>query len=106
MGACCFRTAQAAREELGLPWPAEHMSDWYTRARHGHWETLRRDWDELTVQIQEPVAGALLRLDNPTGSFGVGVLVDSETLVTVRHQGRLLVVLRRAMGPHNLYQLR
>lgn len=104
--ACCFRTVQAAREELGLPWPSERMSDWYTKARHGHWETLNRDWELMTRITREPVAGALLRFENVGESFGLGVLVEPEIAVTVRHRGRLIVASRRVLGPLTLYQLK
>lgn len=105
-GACCFRTAQAAREELGLPWPSDRMGDWYVRARRGDWVGLRCDWNDLTEPIKEPEAGALLRLENATGGFGVGVLVEPEIVVTVRHQGRLIIAPRKPLGPLTLYQLK
>ena len=104
--ACCFKTAQAAREELGLSWPADRMSDWYTRAKRGEWESLYRDWTDMTKEIKKPVAGALLKFDNADGGFGVGVLLEPEIIATVRHQGRLLVVPRKALGLLKLYQLR
>jgi hypothetical protein len=71
--ACCFRTAQATREELGLPWPE---------------------------------AGALIRFDRGDDSFGVGVLPDERTLITVRHYGRLIVGPLAACSKMNLYRLR
>lgn len=105
--ACCFMTAQAAREELGLPWPSDRMGDWYLRASGGKWMGLRYDWNEFTTKIKKPEAGALLRFDNPgNDSFGVGVLVEAEIVVTVRHQGRLVVAPRKALGPLTLYQLK
>lgn len=105
-GACCFRTAQAAREELGLPWPADRMGDWYVRASRRDWMGLRADWEGATTELAGPIAGALVRFDNADGSFGVGVLVEPEIVVTVRHQGRLIVAPRRAIGSMKLYQLR
>ena len=104
--ACCFRTAQAAREELGLPWPSEYMDDWYRAASAGYWMGLRNDWDRLTARTREPEAGVLLRFDNKDGSFGLGVLVEPEVVVTVPHQGRLLVAPRKPLGPVTLYQIR
>jgi hypothetical protein len=104
--ACCFRTAQAAREELGLPWPSDRMDDWYGRARWGAWAGLKDDWDAFTERIEKPVTGALLRFDNTNGTFGLGVLAEDEIVITVRHQGRLLVAPRRALGPVSLYQLK
>jgi hypothetical protein len=104
--ACCFRTAQAAREELGLPWPSDRMDDWYSRARRGAWAGLKDDWDAFTERIEKPVTGALLRFDNTNGTFGLGVLAEDEIVITVRHQGRLLVAPRRALGPVSLYQLK
>lgn len=105
-GACCFKTTQAAREELGMSWPSDRMGDWYARARAGHWDGLRRDWEGLTEEIEEPEVGALLRFDNVGASFGVGVLVEPEIVVTVRHQGRLIVASRRVLGPLTLYRLK
>jgi hypothetical protein len=104
--ACCFRTAQAAREELGLPWPSDRMDDWYSRARRGAWIGLKDDWDAFTERIEKPVTGALLRFDNTNGTFGLGVLAEDEIVITVRHQGRLLVAPLRALGPVSLYQLK
>lgn len=103
--ACCFRTAQAAREELGLPWPAEEMEGWYRRARQGAWMGLRRDWEIFTTEIDKPETGALLRFDNADGSFGLGVLVEPEILVTVRHQGRLIVAPRKPLGSLKVFRL-
>ena len=105
-GACCFRTAQAAREELGLPWPSDRMGDWYVRAQRGDWTGLKCDWADATEQISKPEAGALLRFDNPDGGFGVGVLVEAEIVVTVRHQGRLVAAPRRALYSPRFYQLK
>jgi hypothetical protein len=104
--ACCFRTAQAAREELGLSWPSDRMDDWYSRARRGAWTGLKDDWDLFTERIEKPVTGALLRFDNTNGTFGLGVLAEDEIVITVRHQGRLLVAPCRALGPVSLYQLK
>ena len=102
--ACCFRTVQAAREELGLPWPSEHMTDWYGRARRGAWMGLRRDWDRFTEELKKPEVGAVVKFDNLDGSFGLGVLVEPEVLVTVRHLGQLLVVPRRSIGSLTFYR--
>lgn len=103
--ACCFRTAQAAREELGLRWPSASMPEWYARASQGAWMGLRRDWDMMTTEISKPETGALIRFDNRDGTFGVGVLVDIDTVVTVRHLGRLVVAPRKPLGTLKLYQL-
>jgi hypothetical protein len=81
------------------------MSDWYARASRRDWLGLRADWTGATIEIEEPETGALLRFDNADGGFGVGVLVEPEIVVTVRHQGRLIVAPRRALGPLKLYQL-
>ena len=104
--ACCFRTAQATREELGLPWPAELMKGWYAAAHSGAWDDLRRDWHGLTEPIEKPEAGALIRFDRGDDSFGVGVLPDERTLITVRHYGRLIVGPLAACSKMNLYRLR
>ena len=104
--ACCFRTAQAAREELGLHWPSDCMAGWYELARRGAWVGLKDDWDQFTERIEQPAIGALLRFDNPNGTFGLGVLAEDEIVITVRHQGRLLVAPRRALRPVSLYQLK
>jgi hypothetical protein len=104
--ACCFRTAQAAREELGLPWPADRMDGWYQAAQAGRWAWLKDDWTEATEEVDDPVPGLLMRFDNPDGSFGVGVLVEAETLVTVRHQGRLIVAPTKAIRQSRLYQVK
>lgn len=104
--ACCFRTAQAAREELGLPWPADRMADWYGLAQVGAWTGLRRDWLQCTGPIEQPETGALVRFDNPNDSFGLGVLVAPDVLITVRHRSRLIVAPFAALGPLKLYQLK
>lgn len=105
--ACCFKTAQAVREELGMPWPADRMSHWYLDARHGAWPGLRWDWQEMTEPIEKPEAGALIRFDNNNDdSFGVGVLPDERTLITVRHYGRLIAGPLSACGKFKLYRLR
>lgn len=104
--ACCFKTAQAAREELGLRWPADRMDGWYEKARQGLWCALRDEWDEFTEPAYCPVAGALLRFDSRDGTFGLGVMAQDEIVITVRHHGRLLVAPRRALSPINLYQLK
>lgn len=103
--ACCFRTAQAAREELGLSWPAEWMERWYRLAAAGCWDELRADWRQSTEPIEQPEVGALIRFDNSNGSFGVGVLPDERTFITVRHQGRLVAGPRSACGNLSLYRL-
>lgn len=103
--ACCFKTAQATREELGMPWPADRMERWYAEARRGCWEGLRQDWWEMTTPIERPEAGALVRFDNPDDAFGVGVLADANTLLTVRHYGRLMVGPLSALGKLKLYRL-
>lgn len=95
--ACCFRTAQAVRECLGLPWPAECMDDWYRTAEQGLWPVLRRDWDRRTTMIEggdgdrEP--GDLLMFDSTQNdSFGIGVFVTPQAFITVP-EGRRLIVL-------------
>ena len=103
--ACCFRTAQATREELGMHWPADRMAHWYSDAQAGAWQGLRMDWLELTTPIDEPEAGALIRFDNQDGSFGLGVLADAQTLLTVRHYGRLIVGPFSAFRRLKLYRL-
>jgi hypothetical protein len=103
--ACCFRTAQATREELGMRWPADRMAHWYSDAQAGAWHGLRWDWLELTTPIEEPEAGALIRFDNQDDSFGVGVLADAQTLLTVRHHGRLIVGPVSAFRRLKLYRL-
>jgi hypothetical protein len=103
--ACCFRTAQATREELGMPWPADRMEHWYSDAQAGAWQGLRWDWVDMTVPIEQPEPGALIRFDNSDDSFGVGVLADAQTLLTVRHHGRLIVGPLSALGRLKLYRL-
>jgi len=103
--ACCFRTAQAAREELGMHWPADQMEHWYSDAQAGAWQGLRWDWLDMTTPIEQPEAGALIRFDNQDDSFGVGVLVDAQTLLTVRHHGRLIVGPFSAFRRLKLYRL-
>lgn len=105
-GACCFRTAQAVREELGMPWPADRMEHWYSDAQLGAWPGLRCDWDELAAPIEQPEPGALIRFDHGDSSFGVGVLPDERTLITVRHYGRLIVGPLSACGRLKLFRLR
>lgn len=103
--ACCFRTAQATREALGMFWPASWMEHWYARARRGDWEGLRLDWDRMTEPIERPETGALIRFDHDDGSIGVGVLPDDKTFITVRHCGRLIVGPVSACGQLKLYRL-
>jgi hypothetical protein len=105
-GACCFRTAQAVRECLGLPWPADRMKRWYADAEAGLWAGLRDQWDEMTDAIEQPEPGALVRFDNPNGAFGVGVLPDHRTLITVRHNGRLIVGPISALAVVKLFTLK
>lgn len=105
--ACCFVTAQAVREKLGMRWPAERMAGWYREARLGAWEGLRWDWSELTEPIARPEAGALIRFDNPVDdTFGVGVLPNDLTLITVRHNGRLIAGPLSACGGLKFFRLR
>lgn len=104
--ACCFRTAQAVRECLGLPWPADRMEGWYRAARNGDWMNLRAQWDELTEPILRPETGALIRFDNLDGTFGAGVLPDSRTFITVRHKGRLIAGPVDSCGNLKLFRLK
>jgi len=104
--ACCFKTAQAVREALGLPWPASQTELWYAEAQLGAWDGLRRDWDELAAPTDCPQPGTLIRFDNLDGSFGVGVLPDERTLVTVRHRGRLIAGPLSVCSSLKLYLLR
>jgi len=97
VGGCCFRMAQAVREELGLPWPAERMSGWYDRAEQGDWAGLRDDWFCSTV-ICTPLPGTVSLLDRepPPGAFGIAVLVDDRTALTALH-GKGVVAIPRAL---------
>lgn len=104
--ACCFATAQAVREALGLPWPADRMAAWYKAARRGSWDALKAEWDALTEPIEEPEQGALIRFDNRDGSFGCGVLPDPKTFITVRHQGRLVAGPVNCCGNLKLFRLK
>lgn len=104
--ACCFRTAQAVREGLGLAWPADRMAKWYSAARRGDWQALRVSWLELTEPIQKAETGALARFDNDSGGFGVGVLPNERTLIVVRHHGRLIAGPTSAFRNLNLYRLK
>lgn len=104
--ACCFRTAQAVRETLGLPWPADRMEDWYRRARAGAWDALRLEWETMTEPVRKAEQGALIQFNNSDNSFGVGIMLDDETFATVRHQGRLIVGPRSSCGKLNLYRLK
>lgn len=103
--ACCFRTVQAVREALGLPWPSDRMAGWYRQASSGAWDNLRQAWDELTEPTQAKEPGTLIRFDNGN-SFGVGALLTSDIFVTVRHHGRLIVGPRSACGNLSLYRLK
>lgn len=60
----------------------------------------------MTVPIEKPEAGALIRFDHGDNTFGVGVLPDERTLITVRHYGRLIVGPLSACGKFNLYRLK
>lgn len=104
--ACCFKTAQAVREGLGLAWPRYRMAQWYSSARRNDWDSLRRDWLRLVEPIDKLEPGALVRFDQPSGSFGVGVLPNERTLITVRHQGRLLAGPTSAFRNLSLYRLK
>lgn len=104
--ACCFRTAQAVRETLGMPWPASRMSEWYRLARRGDWEALAIDWDLWAEPIKKPETGALIRFWNPSGGIGVGVMPNERTVITVRHLGRLIAGPRSAFGALDLYRLK
>jgi hypothetical protein len=88
-----------------MSWPTDRMERWYSDARAGAWQGLRWDWLDMTTPIEEPELGALIRFDNPDDSFGVGVLVDAQTLITVRHQGRLIVGPFAAFRRLKLYRL-
>lgn len=104
--ACCFRTAQAVREGLGLDWPAHRMTSWYSSARWGDWGALRLAWRKMTESIEKPETGALVLFDNGSSGFGVGVLPNERTLITVRHQGRLLAGPITAFRKLDLYRLK
>lgn len=82
------------------------MGAWYEAARRGDWGQLRLDWGEMTVPIDSPETGALIRFDNSDDSFGVGVLPDPQTLIAVRHYGRLIVGPISACGKLKLYRLK
>lgn len=104
--ACCFRTAQAARESMGLSWPAGQMEGWYALAEAGAWGMLRGEWNKYTMVAGEPAAGQIVRVDNDNGSFGLAVFVDPATIIAVRHYGRLLVVPARVFSLFSRYELR
>lgn len=104
--ACCFTTAQAVCEGLEMPWPAHLMPEWYQMAGEGRWESLRIDWSVLTEPIEKPEPGALIRFDNSDDGFGVGVLPDEQTFITVRHHGRLIAGPVSACGKLRLYRLK
>jgi hypothetical protein len=82
------------------------MSLWYLQAGSGMWWGLGQDWGQMTEPIEKPEVGALIRFDRGDGSFGIGVLPDERTLITVRHYGRLIVGPLAACGKMNLYRLR
>lgn len=106
VGACCFRTAQAIREELDMHWPEGWMNHWYQMARQGDWGKLRLDWEESTDRIEQPEAGALVRFDHRDGSFGTGALPNEKTIITVRHHGRLIAGPVSACGGLKLFRLK
>lgn len=88
--ACCFRTTQAAREEMGMYWPTEKMDRWYSMANNNEWIDLRNEWDEHTYIVDGPPrAGLITKFDCSDGSFGLGVLVPDNVLIAVKHKGRL-----------------
>jgi hypothetical protein len=90
-----------------MPWPSSRMDLWYRDARQGLWRELRAEWEDLAEAISEPETGALIRFDNPSDdSFGVGVMVDARSFLTVRHHGRLVVGPASACGNLRLYRLR
>jgi hypothetical protein len=91
---------------MGMPWPAHLMAGWYRMAGAGHWTGLRHDWEAMTEPIKTPEAGALIRFDNSNDTFGVGVLPDERTFITVRHHGRLVAGPLSACGKLNLYRLK
>ena len=88
-----------------MPWPADRMRSWYTAAERGHWRELDEDWGELTEPIERPEAGALIRFDRGDGSFGVGVLPNADTFITVRHYGCLIAGPVNACGSLKLFRL-
>ena len=104
--ACCFRSTQAVREQLRLPWPSDRMTDWYRIAKAGRWGTLRQEWSQFTRETDEPQAGTLLRLDNEDLSFGVGALVTPDAALIVRHNGRLHVLPTKHWSSLKLYEVR
>lgn len=67
---------------------------------------MRADWDAMTEPVDNAEAGDLIRFDNSNGTFGVGVLPNENTLITVRHHGRLIVAPLSAIGKTKLYRLR
>ena len=88
-----------------MSWPADRMRSWYTAAERGHWRELDEDWGELTEPIEKPEAGALIRFDRGDGSFGVGVLPNAGTFITVRHYGCLIAGPVNACGSLKLFRL-
>lgn len=88
-----------------MSWPADRMDAWYSAARRGDWPELRRAWGDMASPIEQPEAGALVRFDHGDGGFGVGVLPNDQTLITVRHHGRLIVGPLSAFSKLNLYRL-
>lgn len=95
VGACCFRMAQAIREELALPWPRARMAEWYDRAAAGDWAALREDWSASTVACPR-LPGAIILLDRepPPGAFGVGTLVSDRMMLTCLHSKGVVAVPR------------
>ena len=82
------------------------MRQWYSRARARDWEGLQNDWEQMTVPIEAPETGALVQFKNQDGSFGLGVLPNAQTLITVRHYGRLIVGPLAACGNLKLHRLK
>ena len=88
-----------------MPWPADRMRLWYLRAGSGMWWELGKDWKRMTEPIEKPEAGALIRFDRGDGSFGVGVLPNADTFITVRHYGCLIAGPVNACGSLKLFRL-
>lgn len=106
-GACCFRTAQAAREALLLPWPADEMARWYELAQAGAWELLREDWKTMTYMEEGPTrAGQLVKFDRDDGGFGLGVMASETALITVPEHRRLIVLPAKMVSARPRYELR
>jgi hypothetical protein len=104
-GACCFKTAQAVREELGLSWPKERMDEWYQLASANSWEQLHRDWETLTTPCEARPGAITLLGDDPLGSFGLGVLASSEFALTSIHGLKLVSVPKRLWQNFQFYEV-